>query len=91
MGSCHSIAPLIEKDKKIEIKKEKNKCMMCSYEISLQSGIYVKCSKCKILLHESCGKKYKSNTKTNIIFCPHCKYRDTLYSYDNNIYACKEI
>lgn len=89
MGSCHSLPLLLEKNKKIET--EKNQCMMCSYEISIKSGIYVKCSKCKILLHESCSKKYKLNTNTNVLFCPHCKYRDSLYSYDNDVYVCKKL
>jgi DNA-directed RNA polymerase subunit RPC12/RpoP len=89
MGSCHSLPLLLEKD--IEEEVENKQCMICSDEISLESGIYVKCTKCQILLHSSCGQKYKSNTKSNTIFCPHCKNRNSLFFYENDINSCKKI
>jgi Zn finger protein HypA/HybF involved in hydrogenase expression len=100
MGSCHSFPLLLIKDIEIENQKAKNQCMICSNEISLQTGIYLKCSKCKILLHRSCSKKCKSNknknnnnnnNKSNILCCPHCKYRNSIISYNNNINDSKKI
>lgn len=86
MGSCYSIPLFLENN------IENKQCMICSNEISIQNGIYLKCSKCKILLHKSCSKKCKckSNTNTNtnklnILYCPHCKHRNSLISYNNNL------
>lgn len=89
MGSCHSFPLLLEKD------IENKQCMICSNTISLQTGIYFKCSKCKILLHKSCSKKCKckSNSnkyKPNILYCPYCKHRNSLISYNNHLNDLKK-
>jgi hypothetical protein len=93
MGSCHSLPLLLEKKRDQENNNKPTQCMLCCHEISIYSGIYVKCFKCGILLHNCCAKKYKSNTRirSNILFCPHCKFRNSLYCYNNKLYNCKKL
>lgn len=87
MGSCYSVPFFIE-----EKVKEEEKCLICWDSVSLNS-IYIKCCKCNIYLHENCACKYKENRNKDLKNndCPHCKCKNSLYRYDNDIYDCKNI
>lgn len=94
MGSCYSVHLLLDnKNNQTGNNQKKIHCLICCEEISHQTGVYVKCSKCKILLHDICAKTYKSKTNiiSNIIYCPHCKYQNSLFCYDSGICECKQL
>jgi Zn finger protein HypA/HybF involved in hydrogenase expression len=91
MGGCHS------KNIEIENQKVNNQCLICMNKISLQTVVYLKCCRCQILLHNSCSKKCicKSNTnsntkKSNVLYCPNCKNRNSLISYNNHLINYKK-
>jgi len=101
MGGCYSVHLLlvhdIEKEKSKAKQKVNHNCIICWDEISQKSGKYVKCGKCKILLHDVCAQQYKLNLNPNpnpidnTIYCPHCKFNNSLFRYDNEIYDCKKL
>ena len=76
MGSCHSINILLYHQNSIHTK---NECFICWEETS---EIYVKCSICKIMLHENCELRY--NNKVKSAQCPNCKRKKVLYLYKND-------
>ena len=84
MGSCYLIVYII-----IENQNYNNKCIICWENLSLKT-IYIKCTRCNILLHDNCALQYKSKMKTKI-YCPHCKSKNSLFRYDNAIYNCKSL
>ena len=84
MGGCYSIHHLLQND-------NINECLICFESINLTND-YVKCKKCKILLHFKCATTYKSlqrcrSSNCNKLKCPHCQRCNTSYLYTcNNIY-----
>jgi DNA-directed RNA polymerase subunit RPC12/RpoP len=74
MGSCYSIH-IIHPDYKTAIKHE---CFICLETISEN---LVKCTKCKIFLHDTCVLRYIQKDKN--ARCPNCQYKKVLYSYKN--------
>ena len=74
MGSCYSVHNLLDNNKN-------KKCLICWEEIK---GEYIKCNKCKILLHINCGVKYKNFKNYDTLKCPHCQYCGHSYLYTSD-------
>ena len=72
MGTCHSF-PIFTENEYVT-----TKCCLCMKNII---GDYVKCTKCNILLHNKCIKKYKSYNKNYFINCPNCQENNTYHYY----------
>jgi hypothetical protein len=66
MGSCLSIPIVYENNP--------NECFICWEDIP---EVYVKCRRCKILLHENCAIRYIINSPQ----CPHCQRKNALFLY----------
>ena len=71
MGTCHSIPMFIESNGNKE-------CLICMENIK---GEYVKCSKCKVVLHVECAVHYKVSKKYYLLKCPHCQKYNSSYHY----------
>jgi hypothetical protein len=58
---------------------KENNCLIC-WEDLKNKNIYVKCSKCKIYIHDNCTYSYYRNKLTKK--CPHCQHKFSLYYYN---------
>ena len=91
MGQCYSIPLLIPVPQPVQ---DHRNCVICSDPVtSCSSKIYVKCTKCHILLHTLCAFEYKSKSNSSSILCPNCKHKHALFIYDNNVsgYNCELV
>jgi hypothetical protein len=82
MGQCYAIPFFIEQ---IQIKEDRS-CVICLENV-VSKNIYVKCSKCNGFLHTLCALECKKSAE--LIQCPFCKRKNTLYIYDNDVYNCE--
>ena len=87
MGSCYSKYNILHNNN--QNNNSNNECLICFEYVNLTNN-YVKCKKCKILLHVTCAVKYKyiqncRNVNCNKLKCPHCQHCKTsyLYTYDD--------
>jgi hypothetical protein len=83
MGSCYSIHLILQNNNQYN-----NECLICFENIHI-SNDYVKCRKCKILLHYDCAVKYKVLQKCrsqncHYLKCPHCQSCKTSYLYKSD-------
>ena len=83
MGSCYSIHHLIQNNY-----QSNTECLICFENVNLTNN-YVKCDKCKILLHVQCAIEYKSfqkcrNSICHKLKCPHCRRCKTSYLYTDD-------
>ena len=98
MGQCYSIPILIPVPQPIQ---DHRNCALCSEFVtsssssssSSSSKIYVKCTKCHILLHTLCIFEYNSKSNSSDILCPNCKHKHALFIYDNKVsgYNCELV
>lgn len=77
MGSIYSVHLLFHNSIRYQ-----QKCLICWEPISVEYNVFVKCNKCKNMLHKCCGLTYRSDDV--FIKCPYCNRNGSLFLYDNS-------
>ena len=83
MGACHTVPAILFTEK-----TRLERCLICWEHIPIDCTNYVKCVKCSIRLHPSCGIEYQKKYISDTLTCPNCKNVDSLFLYDNDVYSC---